>query len=303
MSHFEAVWEFIGKKHFSAELAWKVRRELFACISAAPLLHTYLGASISQVATASDASMTGGAVRISRHLTTEGKDYLHTAINAVADRAEIPVLVKSLFNGIGGSFRCYDILGVSPAGLVSFEIHRPANRVSGRRWPHSLQYGDVRDFNEKLLFDLLLKFPPVQEVHLWSGFPCVDLSSAKAGRKGLQGDQSSLFYEVVRILKMLTRHCVPLITVKYVTENVASMPKEDLTEISEELGETPYHLNCSDAVAMNRPRLCWTSESLENAVEGLTLTQEQYWVRLEALNPSPNCQYHPTTSLCFETFN
>ena len=107
-----------------------------------------------------------------------------------------------------------------------------------------------------------MKFPDVKEIHLWAGFPCVDLSSAKAGREGLAGAQSGLFYKVVRIIKLLKKECEPTITVKYATENVASMPKSDLEEMTAELGVYPFHLNCSDAVPMKRPPLCWTSESL-----------------------------------------
>ena len=160
--------------------------------------------------------------------------------------------------------------------------------MSSRRWPHSLQFGDVRTLDDILLRDILLKFPEIQEVHLWAGFPCVDLSAAKAGREGLQGAQSSLFFEVVRIHELLKKECQPIIQVKLVTENVASMPKADLCEISDTLNLRPYHLNCSDAVPMNRPRLCWTTETLEGAVEGIDLQDEDYWIKVIASNAYPD---------------
>ena len=56
-------------------------------------------------------------------------------------------------------------------GMVSFEIHGPANRVSSRRWPQALQYGDVRTLDEVMVRSWLLKFVGITEIHLWSGFP------------------------------------------------------------------------------------------------------------------------------------
>ena len=51
------------------------------------------------------------------------------------DKGCIPVLLISLFNGIGGAFRCYDILGVEPLGRIAVELDAAANRVTQRRWP------------------------------------------------------------------------------------------------------------------------------------------------------------------------
>ncbi|CAL1159309.1 unnamed protein product [Cladocopium goreaui] len=150
---------------------------------------------------------------------------------------------------------------------------------------------DEGSLDRELLSEILLKFPEVRELHLWAGFPCVDLSSAKAGREGLAGAQSSLFYEVVRIIKLLKQECEPTFTVKYATENVASMPKKDLEEISAELETVPFHLNSSDAVPMNRPRLCWTSESLWDAVTGIEIEEEHFWWKVTAKNVYPDQQH------------
>jgi len=300
MGFFEAIWEFVGRKQFSLDLVRRVRRELFACVAGAPLMQANLASGVSAFTTASDASHFGGAVGLADSLTDEGKDYLTTSLFSQRNTGVIPVLVISLFNGIGGAFRTYDILGFSPVGLVSFDIHGPANRVCSRRWPHSLQYGDVRSLDRELLWEILLKFPEVRELHLWAGFPCVDLSSAKAGREGLAGAQSSLFYEVVRIIKLLKQECEPTFTVKYATENVASMPKKDLEEISAELETVPFHLNSSDAVPMNRPRLCWTSESLWDAVTGIEIDEEHYWWKVTAKNAYPDQQQWLETGVSWE---
>ena len=287
MSFLESTWEYIGSKRFSSTLVLKVRRELWDCICAAPLLHTNLAAEISRVVTASDASQTGGAVGIARNLTAEGQNFVEAELRQQTNQNQIPVLVVSLFHGIGGSFRCYDILGVSPVGMVYFEINELANRIVSRRWPQAVQYGDVRLCDAALIRNWLLTYTGIEEIHLWAGFPCTDLTSVKAFREGLQGEQSKLFYEVPRILRLLKQQAGERIKVKYVGENVASMGKPECDEISNTLGVWPYHLNCADAVPMNRPRLCWCSEWLEGCLQGLEFHDEEHWTALKAFATYP----------------
>ena len=59
-------------------------------------------------------------------------------------------------------------------------------------------------------------------------------------------------------------------------------------EISETLGIWPYHLNCSDAVPLNRPRLCWCSESFEGVLDGVLFEREDFWTKVTAENPYPD---------------
>ena len=60
-------------------MGWKkqllARKELCALMFGSPLFHTFLGASVSNVATASDASSTGGAVGRSDGLSSQGFDF------------------------------------------------------------------------------------------------------------------------------------------------------------------------------------------------------------------------------------
>ena len=289
MGFLEATWVFIGKLHFSLELVNKVRRELFSLVAAAALLHTYVGAGVANFATASDASMSGGAAGITEVLTPVGEDYVHATLYQTKCLQTIPVMVLSLFNGIGGSFRCYDILGLSPLAQVSFDIHEPGNRVTARRWPQTLIYKDVKTIDEKMVQGWLLRFVGIKEIHIWAGFPCTDLSAAKAFRAGLKGPQSGLFYELKRVIKVVRDVAGPLFAVKWIVENVASMAKSECEEISRELDVWPYFLNCSDAVPMNRPRLCWCSEELEDSLDGLTFTSDTYWTIVEAIAPYPAC--------------
>ena len=282
MSFLEATWEYVGSKSFSSGLVLSVRRELWTLACASALLFTNLGAQVDNSVTASDASMTGGAIGIASELAPPGRDWLRFNTIGTSGGAEIPVLVLSLFNGIGGCFRCYDVLGLIPRGCISFETHGPANRVVSRRWPHAELLGDVRLLNAEMVETWLRKYVGISELHCWAGFPCTDLTGIKAFRKNLSGDKSGLFFEVKRILKLLRKTLPRFIKLKFLGENVASMDKAACHQITSEMGVFPYHLNCSDAVPMNRPRLCWSSESLEGCLEGLHFETGPDWTWVTA---------------------
>lgn len=163
-------------------------------------MHTFFGAEseVRETVTASDASLKGGVVRIAHELTPEGKDFVNPVSVGVRPR-KIPVLVLSLFNGIGGALRCYDILGLIPTGILCFDVHGPANRATAKRWSQAEILGDVRLITREMVQSWFRRFVPVSELHIWAGFPCTDLPAAKSRRLGLEGTASSLFWEVKRV--------------------------------------------------------------------------------------------------------
>ena len=87
---------------------------------------------------------------------------------------------------------------------------------------------------------------------LIGGSPCQDLSIAKAGRKGLSGERSGLFWEYVRILNEVRPKW-------FILENVNSMPKEAKDTITETLGVEPIMINAALVSAQQRKRLFWTN--------------------------------------------
>ena len=101
--------------------------------------------------------------------------------------------VGSLFAGVGG----IDI-GFEQAGFItSWQVERDwlKRAVLADRFPHAERFEDVCDVGENNL-------SPVDV--LVSGFPCQDISNSgtvrKAGRLGLAGARSGLFWEVMRIV-------------------------------------------------------------------------------------------------------
>lgn len=84
------------------------------------------------------------------------------------------------------------------------------------------------------------------------GSPCQDLSIAKAGGKGLNGEKSGLFFEYIRLLQEVKPRY-------FLLENVASMKKADRDEITRIIGVEPIMINSSLVSAQNRKRLYWTN--------------------------------------------
>lgn len=80
MAVLDDTWALISGKAGGCCLKI-VRSELLNCCAIGLLLHTNLKAGLSEVTTASGASMTGGAVGQSRELTLSGSSF------AAADRA------------------------------------------------------------------------------------------------------------------------------------------------------------------------------------------------------------------------
>jgi DNA (cytosine-5)-methyltransferase 3A len=153
--------------------------------------------------------------------------------------------VLSLFDGISCARVAIERAGIPIESYHACEIDKFAIQVAKKNYPSTVHLGDVREIKEKRDIDLLI-----------GGSPCQDLSIAKKGRKGLDGDRSGLFWEYVRIRD--------LIKPKYfILENVASMPQKDKDIITEAMGVQPIMFNASLVSAQTRKRLFWTNIPFE----------------------------------------
>lgn len=287
MAVLHEVWKVISGKKVGQAGMLRARFELLQCVLGVCLFHTHLGAGISPATTASDASNKGGAVGAATGLTPEGRSFCRSLQSADSGLAKARVIVLSLFNGIGGAFRTYDVLGIEVEALIGFDTCKASNRVCSRRWPHAMLYEDVRDLDEAFLRRLLFQFPHATAIHLWAGFPCVDLSSVKAGRANLQGPESSLFFEILRIKGLIVRVFGVDFLLLWFVENVASMDKEAAAEISAYLGCQPYRVQCSQAVPISRPRYCWSNVEIAN-LPGICLKRGDGYVEIIAGAPWPS---------------
>lgn len=118
--------------------------------------------------------------------------------------------VLSLFDGVSCARVALDRAGLLVSAYLACEIDPHAIKVSQRNFPDIQHLGDVRGVTQvDGPIDLLI-----------GGSPCTDLSIAKKNRQGLAGEHSSLFWEYVRIWRLVR-------PTWFVLENVASMPKAD----------------------------------------------------------------------------
>ncbi|KAI3838556.1 hypothetical protein MKW92_014490 [Papaver armeniacum] len=116
------------------------------------------------------------------------------------------ITVLSLFSGIGGAEVALHRLGIRLKNVVSVECSKPRREVLQNWWKSTNQRGnlieieDVLKLSNERLENLIYELGGFDLVI--GGSPCNNLSgSNRATRSGLDGDQSSLFFEYHRILK------------------------------------------------------------------------------------------------------
>ena len=127
----------------------------------------------------------------------------------------------SLFAGIGGLD-----LGLERAGMKcrwQVEIEPFARRVLNKHWPDVRQWDDVRTWPQ----------PDTEPVDLIAGgFPCQDISVAGNGA-GIDGERSGLFFELMRIVRVLRPRIVLL-------ENVPALLDRGMGRVLRALAEGGY---------------------------------------------------------------
>ena len=136
----------------------------------------------------------------------------------------------SLFDGIGGWLLAAQHAGIKP--LWRCEIDEYPRAVSEYHFPDVDSYGDIRKIHGN-------EIAPVNII--CAGSPCQNLSVA-GNRKGLQGNESSLFYESIRILKEMRDATNGKYPRFFVWENVtgafSSNHGNDFRAVLEEIGQT-----------------------------------------------------------------
>lgn len=166
----------------------------------------------------------------------------------------------STFNGMGSIWIALDKLGIIVDTKYSSEIDKHASQINDKNYPETIQLGDITKINGKdFEIDLLV-----------GGSPCQNLSPAVINNilknQGLEGEQSKLFYEFLR-LKNETN------PIYFLLENVGKMSQKDKDLISEALGVQPIRINSNLTSAQDRDRYYWTNIPVDSlpADKGLVL--------------------------------
>ena len=156
--------------------------------------------------------------------------------------------VLSLFDGISCGLVALKRNKIPIKNYYACEIEKNAIQISQKNHPEIQSLGSVVGLTPPSI-DLLI-----------GGSPCQDLSIAKKGRKGLDGERSGLFWEYVRILKESKPKW-------FILENVNSMSKESKAKITEIMGVEPIMINASLVSAQSRKRLFWTNIPVQGLPE------------------------------------
>jgi DNA (cytosine-5)-methyltransferase 1 len=149
------------------------------------------------------------------------------------------------FSGIGGfSYAAERIVGGFET--VAFVEREPyCQQILGKHWPNVPIYDDITTFSPE----------PYSADVVCGGFPCQDISTAgkQAGIK--EGTRSGLFYELMRVIRVVRPRYVVL-------ENVAAIVSNGLDTVLGELAEAGYNcewacIRASDVGACHRRDRWW----------------------------------------------
>ena len=168
--------------------------------------------------------------------------------------------VLSLFDGISCAKLALEKAGIKINKYYSSEICPHALAIQNHHYSgdtNHIQLGDVCKIDGIELreeIDLII-----------FGSPCTQLSSVNSkDRNGLEGNESKLFYEALRILKEIYVFAPSRKKIYFLMENVASMSKKDRDIITKELTNVfedtqLVRINSAFVSAANRRRLYWTN--------------------------------------------
>lgn len=153
------------------------------------------------------------------------------------------ITALSLFDGISCGMVALQRAGIEVDRYIAYETEHNAIEISKKNYPEIERGGDVTkaDFTQyKGKIDILI-----------GGSPCQNLCSC-GNKKGLEGEESRLFYDFVRALYETE--------VKwFLLENNATMTKENQDIITAIMGVEPIYINSNTVAAQDRKRLYWTN--------------------------------------------
>lgn len=158
------------------------------------------------------------------------------------------ITVLSLFNGMSTAHKALDDLGIQINKYYSSEIKKAALKITKYHYPDTIELGDIRNWKK-----WNIDFSSIDIIT--SGSPCKDLSKA-GNRKGINGSNSSLFFDFVEILNH-TKKYNP--NVFFFQENVASATYKDIKIMSDALGIFPIKICSSLVTAQIRTRYYWSN--------------------------------------------
>lgn len=170
-----------------------------------------------------------------------------------------PLHVFDLFSGVGG----FSLALKGAMKTVAFcEIDPDCRKVLKKKFGNApIIFNNIKDVNiETVLEHTILSTVEV----MTGGFPCTDISIANLKGKGLEGEFSGLFSEIVRLIDLL-----PDIKCVYL-ENSPNIKNRGLDSVLTQLGERGFtcnytFINASDVGALHKRKrwycLCYKADT------------------------------------------
>lgn len=149
--------------------------------------------------------------------------------------------ILSLFDGISCGRVALQKANINVEKYFASEIKDIAIKCSKDNWNDITHIGDVTKVTKEMVGEIDL---------LIGGSPCQNFSLIGNG-KGLEGEESKLFFEYLRILKEVQPKY-------FILENV-KMSKVNKAKLDEMLGVVGIEINSSLVSFQNRPRIYWTN--------------------------------------------
>ena len=231
---------------------------------------TTLRSPVDGVPVCTDACESGGGACEGVELNTVWHEFWQQELRAAKDGAQVlnsgitqsrhvaacgPLLVVSLFDGVGGLMQSLRLLGAPVIVFISIECKLECRRVVRKNFDVTLEYSYVEAVSDMVVASWFDKFGDLPV--LWAaGSPCQNLSSLRGSdRLGLDGNKSVLFWEVPRVLRLLK---TTFAKVFGFLENVSSMSDYDFHVMSAAMGPCiPFECDAACASWCRRKRVYW----------------------------------------------
>ncbi|CAK0886883.1 unnamed protein product, partial [Prorocentrum cordatum] len=258
---FAYTWKWLGNPRTGGRFSVSVFEDLLMCLALSGLCVADLRLEVDPLVTASDASEAAGAVVYGYALSDRGRALAERRQRPANAACEEETALVTVFDGIGGGRRAFEILGLVPAVHLSFEVDPTAVRVARRSYPSTQHLGDVTEADPVALAALMRARGRVSRVLVVGGFPCQVFAGLNVARQGLDDPRAGLVDHMVRIVDGL-RTAMPEASIDFLGDNVASMPECDVLRLNQLFGRIPLEIEAGDVGWVRRPRLYWASWDL-----------------------------------------
>ncbi|CAK0869098.1 unnamed protein product [Prorocentrum cordatum] len=232
---FVNAWKWLASGRSGGLVTVGVAEDLLIAAALAPLSVADMRLPVDHLVTASDASEAAGTIVYSQGI--------------------------SVFSGIDGARRAFEILGLVPAAHLSFEVDAEAARVARRAHPSTVHLGDAAAADPANLARLLRGHGRITKALVIGGSPRQGFTVLNVAREGGAGPRSQLVGHMWRLIEGLRRE-LPEATVDFLGENVASMAEDEVLALNKMFGRVLVSLDAADLGWVRRPRLRWLSWDL-----------------------------------------